>query len=679
MKNLKFIMSQLAQHQGSDDQSFFIPEAWNTVQFQEFTRDNNRPGEIKVNPYDYIRFCIENYVLNSPTIKNNQWVFNVAGKEKKPVQNGLTKNRLTGNIVYSMLPRMFTAWDHYQKGAICSGTFLKAICMLPYLRKLRVDVIYLLPVFEYSNKYKKGEIGSPYAIKNIYKLDANLHDDLLGGNAAEMIEMEFKAFVEACHALGMKVMVDFVFRTVSRDNDLVVDHPDWFYWIDLKYNETFAPPTVEVEGSHTLRKDQTLKSLYTAKNIAQYLACFTVPPSQTDPARWQRIVAESRKGKNILDLIEKEFKVTTAPGFSDVINDPQPPWTDVTYLKFYADPDKRVRKFLAKDQPPYIMQDGASLNLYHGERKNGELWEYVANVIPFYQQNYGIDGARIDMGHALPVDLNREIISRSKQNNSEFILWSEEFNTAKSKAARRDGFDFISGFSWGIYKELQKPDFNKILFENTLMKSALPITAALETPDTPRLAWAYKDKRNIEQLVIVNCFLPNAVVFMNNGLEVMEVQPMNLGLDNTEAGCFVLDKTDPCYGKLAFFDHFCIHWGNPDREWMQSLLTDILGLRQRYADLIADPKSFYYRSKLTEISLICFYRHQTKQGLFVLANRNFEKAAEVKYSSLLPGGMRKRGRSIRIAYENGSCGNRQSLIDETKVLAPGETIIGLLE
>jgi glycosidase len=38
-----------------------------------------------------------------------------------------------------------------------------------------------------------------------------------------MIETEFKAFMEACHLCGIRVMVDFVFRTVARDSDLLLN------------------------------------------------------------------------------------------------------------------------------------------------------------------------------------------------------------------------------------------------------------------------------------------------------------------------------------------------------------------------------------------------------------------------------------------------------------------------
>ena len=123
---------------------------------------------------------------------------------------------MTEQIIYGMFPRSFTAWTHGHSSQVYAGSFLKSMALLPLLKKLGVDVVYLLPVLERGTKYHKGELGSPYAIRNHYRLDSTLNDPLLR-KAGIGAEEEFKAFVEACHCLGMKVMLDFVFRTASRD------------------------------------------------------------------------------------------------------------------------------------------------------------------------------------------------------------------------------------------------------------------------------------------------------------------------------------------------------------------------------------------------------------------------------------------------------------------------------
>lgn len=101
-------------------------------------------------------------------------------------------------------------------------------------------------------------------------------------------------------------------------------------------------------------------------------------------------------------------------GFADTINDPQPPWTDITYLKFYEDTTKEAEKYAkGKNIPPFIAQDGVKCSVFPGKKPNIKLWEYIKEVIPYYIE-MGIDGARIDMGHALPVKLNEDIIKNVK-------------------------------------------------------------------------------------------------------------------------------------------------------------------------------------------------------------------------------------------------------------------------
>ena len=179
--------------------------------------------------------------------------------------------------------------------------------------------------------------------------------------------------------------------------------------------------------------------------------------------------------------------------------------------------------------PPYIMQDGVCLKLNRGGKENAALIKYITDVIPYYRDNFGIDGARIDMGHALSAELNREINAKAKSGVRFFILWSEELIPKRAESAYEDGFHFISGNLWSVYKSFDKPGFNKILLDDTLMNAAIPMTAALETPDTPRAALVHRNADRLRQLVMINCFMPNTVPYINNGQELVEIQPMNLG------------------------------------------------------------------------------------------------------------------------------------------------------
>lgn len=717
MKNIKLLLDRLKAGISDFTGSYYIPGTWISDGFTDRSEDSSRPGEININPYSFMSRCIESQILgqagrtdgnlkdgnltgNSLTDGANSGLSdNADGSLKDGENNGID---LLDSTIYGMFPRVFTAWDHYEKDSICGGTFLKAICRLPYLKRMSIDIIYLLPVFKCSSKYKKGELGSPYSIKNVYKLDPALHDDLLGEYSEELLEVEFSAFVEACHALGMRVMVDFVFRTVSRDNDLIVEHPDWFYWIDVKYNECFRAPFLKDEKKLVSLNKRLLAKLYRSEHMKEYLSMFRLPPNLTDPEKWERVRARARAGYkasdvNILDLVEKEFGITTVPGFSDVLNDPQPPWTDVTYLKLYDSVDESVAEYIPAGQPPYISQDGVSRNAFSGEGANTALWQYISGVIPYYREKFGIDGARIDMGHALPAQLNKLISENIKKAGGDFILWSEEFDPAKAEKARKDGFHFISGYTSAIYRDIDRPSFNGRMFKDMLLRSELPVTGAVETPDTPRAAYIHRDLRRIKQLIMLNSFMPNAIPFINNGFEVMEKQPMNLGLDNSEEGRFVLDRADPMYGRLAFFDNYRLHWLNSEGREIIDTLNTAAGLRRRFSGLVCR-KGFYQKSRGGNgyVTFICYFDEAAGRLVFLAANRSMAERAELDMAKALPravlgkltaGGIRSgtvhgnkdnvnASGKLNIIYASGEACESAWDVGKEMLLEPGELIIG---
>lgn len=675
MTNLKNLIQFLQQKETIAEKPYFLPKVWNCFGFTDYATEQTRPGEMRVNPVQYylaaLQFICAQGENDSP----------VTGERRRSGQTPKSDSPLCGKIIYSTLLRTLTAWDHYPGEPLLPGTFLKAIALLPFLKSLGVDIIYLLPVFANGEKYKKGELGSPYAIKNFYQLDPILHDPLLGEMTLPLLATEFRAFVEASHVIGFQVMLDFAFRTAARDNDLISGHPEWFYWIDLQANEDFSPPVVKRVKKLARLNRQNTEILYKSSEIESYLAKFRPSPQELDPEQWKTFQERySKSEENPLTLIEQEFGVTTVPGFSDVISDPQPPWEDVTYLRFYFDHHQRARKYIDPGQPPYLLQDIACLNLYPGEVPNRELWEYITNIIPYYREKFGIDGARIDMGHALPIALNRAIIEKAKADEADFILWSEEFNVKNSADAKECGYDFITGDLWQVYKEVGKKGFCRKLF--TLLHSAkLPLTGALELPDTPRAIWYYPEKNQLELLVLLNYFLPKVVPLINNGMEIMEKQPMNLGLDNTAGGRHVLSEDDPMYGKLAFFDQYRLHWLNKDRDFMLKLLKKAAALRQRFIHLLNEDNLVKGCARITRKKLVHFSYFAAEQGqlLIFIANRDLRNQTKVTAAELLPGELRGRFSEVTLVHTAKGLVDEQWILKKKRLLDPGEVLIGVAD
>lgn len=97
------------------------------------------------------------------------------------------------------------------------GSFKAVEKEIPRLKKLGIDIIWLMPVQPIGVKNRKGTLGSYYSVQ-----------DYLGINPEFGTEEDFRQLVEAIHAHGMHVILDWVANHSSWDNALVEDHPDWY-------------------------------------------------------------------------------------------------------------------------------------------------------------------------------------------------------------------------------------------------------------------------------------------------------------------------------------------------------------------------------------------------------------------------------------------------------------------
>jgi glycosidase len=99
-----------------------------------------------------------------------------------------------------------------------SGTFNAVADDLARIKALGTDIVYLLPIHPIGEVDRKGKLGSPYSIKDFYKINQEL------GTLED-----FKALINAVHDHGMKLMMDIVFNHTSYDSRLLKDHPEYFY------------------------------------------------------------------------------------------------------------------------------------------------------------------------------------------------------------------------------------------------------------------------------------------------------------------------------------------------------------------------------------------------------------------------------------------------------------------
>lgn len=110
-------------------------------------------------------------------------------------------------VIYQINTRQFTR----------EGTLAAATRELPRLRALGVDILWIMPIHPIGVEKRKGTLGSPYSVRDYRAVNSEL------GTMSD-----FKAFVAAAHANGMKVIMDWVANHSAWDNPLKLQHPDWY-------------------------------------------------------------------------------------------------------------------------------------------------------------------------------------------------------------------------------------------------------------------------------------------------------------------------------------------------------------------------------------------------------------------------------------------------------------------
>ncbi len=625
LEKLKSVLSCKVE---SGNINYVVPDLWNAWDYSGNEMRKLPSNELLVNPYQFYLSVIEEYILvhKQDGIKYLQSLSKIKHVKSLPGKTG--GDWIKSSVLYSTMIRASSAWDHDRSFSLDisnfdkmkeTGTFVKMLALLPLLKKMGVDTMYLLPLSKFSLKDKKGDLGSPYGVSSFFDLDPNLKDNLTGDDLS--VEEEFQAFIESCHILDMRVVIDIIPRTNAVVNDLIKAHPDWFYWIKDKDYDNYKVPFVDNLPSTLSPEPKYMKQVYESKDVRRHINMFCIDPEKQDPILWKKIIDHSQ---NITEAIKKHFGLRIAPAFSDHINDVQPPWTDVTFFRMFLDhPQATVGYLKSKSTPPYILFDTIKANLYPGKEPNLELWNTLASIIPFYQDKYGIDGARIDMGHALPKDLLEMIIQNAKAKDPDFAFIAEELNPDNAEKAKALGYNIMIGNGFWMEPRIWEKNLHKFVYG--AKDIALPMFACAETHDTARIAGRDGGRILARMTTILNMFLPNLVPFINSGQEVYETQPMNTGVDCTEKDKFNLPTGDLFYGKLALFDKYAFHYLNPNRWELADHLDGVKFIRQKWLNQITDIKTYlpiYFNEFDTPVIGVSYFNKKTSKCLIVVCNSN---------------------------------------------------------
>ncbi len=568
---------------------YYVPGLW---------VDHQNPAPVAVNPY---RFYAERLAA-------------LQAAPPQPLSTSPGGGEWTRHaVIYNLFPRVAAAYDHAHDGQLTlepspdgwrdTGTLLKSLVLLPYIRSLGADTVYLLPITTVGQDGKKGTLGSPYAIRNPYKLDRNLDEPALGLD----VDTLFAAFVEAAHRLGMRVVMEFVLRTASKDGDWIGEHPEWFYWIRESVPDrqagnadpaAYGPPIFPPDDLARV-KDKVARGDFTDLTPPPpvYRAMFTPPP------RAERVHMENGRWVGKLD---DGTRVRIPGAFADwPPDDNQPPWTDVTYLRMYDHPDFN-----------YIAYNTIRMydtRLARPENAVADLWDRVVGIIPHYQRTFGIDGVMMDMGHALPMPLKQQLVAAARALNPDFAFWDENFTVTQKSVD--EGYNAVLGymlFDFHLAGKLR--EFIERLSHEQL---PLPFFATAENHNTPRAASRPAALEYVHYALILSALVPG-IPFIHNGFELMETKPINTGLGFDEDTI----RANPAE-TLPLFSAWAFDWTRSDN--LIGSIRYALELRHRYAALLSapDPATFILGHS-DNPHLLTFARHNADATLFVIANTHAE-------------------------------------------------------
>jgi glycosidase len=151
------------------------------------------------------------------------------------------------------------------------GTFAAVEADLDRIQSLGVDILWLMPIHPIGEAKRKGELGSPYAVADFRKVNPELGT-----------EDDFRSLVEAVHARGMKLIIDWVANHSAWDNWMITEHPEW-YTRDEDGEMTHPPDTDWLDVADLDYSNDALRE-YMRESLAYWVEEFGIDGYRADVA-----------------------------------------------------------------------------------------------------------------------------------------------------------------------------------------------------------------------------------------------------------------------------------------------------------------------------------------------------------------------------------------------------------
>lgn len=228
-------------------------------------------------------------------------------------------------LVDPELARTGAWYEFFPRSARPDGehaTFDDAAKILPRIKEMGFDIVYLPPIHPIGETHRKGKDNAPAAEPedpgSPWAIGGYLEDGTKGGHksvhpALGGIEA-FDRFVARAEELGLKVALDIAFQT-SPDHPYVEEHPEWFYHRPdgtIRYAEN---PPKKYQDVYPLNfKNENWRELWQElKSVFEYwidhgVTIFRVDNPHTKPfAFWEWCLAALREETPELIVLSEAF------------------------------------------------------------------------------------------------------------------------------------------------------------------------------------------------------------------------------------------------------------------------------------------------------------------------------------------------------------------------------------
>lgn len=571
LKRLYEELEKQCQSHAKEIYNYAIPQSWNLYGYRP--AKSIRSKELLVHPYEFYLFTLRNILKDT----DGNWKQPQSATEKPSDKRAWLKQA----SVYSLMVRTATAWDHDRDDRLVSdnlyhlndnGTFLKSILLLPLLKRMGVNTVLLHQIFPLCKTQNAQDYPVKEAVTDFRSIDPMLQDKLVEKLDAKE---QCAAFLEACHLLGFRVILEYCPGKLARENSYYKEHPEWFFWYDSNQQTKYHPPRCNALPQNTIPFTYALKDFYRSEDVQQHISSF-----QEAPDTLQRFES--------LREIERSLHTTIAPSMVDQINAGIPAEQDTTIWRMYEDIHAQVPKDIRAQAKPYLMQDIIRYDLHPARKPMTVLWDYLCDNILWYQQELGIDGIYLEKPYLLPEKLQRAMAKAARKHDKAFVMIAEDTVSDNSPLWLNKGYDAISGS--GAYEESDLWNFKFHSFSYRLKGNACPMLAACESYDSRRIASVEGNTAAI-MLTVMNQFLPNGIPFMMNGVESFEVQPMQLSEYGDPGYLNMLPKEDPRHRRQAYLDEYWFDYRNPNLPILPTLLEKTSAIRKAYQAAVTDPNA----------------------------------------------------------------------------------------